>query len=209
MNRDDEQKLKALDPKIAKALQIDVPELRMPELPDIGSDEVATLPPRRRVTTPVWFALAATVVLATSVAVRMSGVFETYDSLAEEVLAHMDHEPAALRVTDVPVSDGRLARTVPATLAVFDRGEALITYAQTCIINGKRVPHLVIQGQRGPVTILLLPEEKTADVTPLDGASVRGFIIPVGDGSIAIIGDREEALEPIRDNVISSVTWTI
>ncbi len=209
MTNEDDNARKELDLKIAKALQIEVPELRAPELPPIEADNVATLPARRRASTPVWFAVAATLVLATSVAVRMSGMFDSHESLAAEVLAHLDHEPAALRVTDKPVSDARLARVVPASLAVYERGESLVTYAQSCIINGKRVPHLVIQGQHGPVTILLMPEEKIAEATPLDGANVKGLILPVGDGSIAIIGDREEELETIRKEVVDSVTWTI
>ncbi len=209
MMHDDDNKMTELDLKIAKALQIDVPELRVPELPPIEGDKVAVLPVRRRSSKPIWFAVAATMVLATSIAVRMSGLFDSYDSLAEEVLAHLDHEPAALRVTDVAVSDERLARIVPASLADFERSDALVTYAQSCIIHGKTVPHLVIQGKHGPVTILLMPEEKIAEATPLDGDNVRGLILPVGDGSIAIIGDREEELEPIRKDIVDSVTWTI
>ncbi|MGI9249493.1 MAG: DUF3379 family protein [Woeseiaceae bacterium] len=202
------QQYQALDLKIAKALQIDVPELEMPELPEIDTAKVASLPARRRSMKPVWFAIAATVVLATSITLRTSGVFQSYDSLAEEVLAHLDHEPAALRVTDVAVSDRKLVRAVPASLAEFDRNESLITYARICVINGKDVPHLVIQGQHGPVTILLMPEEEVAEAAPLDGDNVKGVILPVGNGSIAIIGDREELLEPIQKNVVNSVTWT-
>lgn len=207
MNSDDDIKLKALDLKVARALQIDVPPLVMPELPDID-ENVATLPVRRRSKAPIWFALAATVVLGLSIALRMSPMFEEYETLADEVLAHLDHEPGALRVTEVPVTDRRLKRAVPASLAVFDREATLITYANPCIINGKRVPHLVIQGQHGPVTILLMPEEKVDETTPLDGNAVHGVILPVGDGSIAIIGPREEILEPIQENVRASLTWT-
>ena len=207
MNSDDDKAIKALDLKIARALQIDVPPLVMPELPDLD-ENVATLPIRRRSKAPIWFAVAATVVLGLSIALRMSPIFEEYETLADEVLAHLDHEPGALRVTDAPVSDRRLARTVPASVAVFDREATLITYANPCIINGKRVPHLVVQGQHGPVTILLMPEEKVAGATPLDGDSVHGVILPVGDGSIAIIGPREESLEPIQENVRASLTWT-
>lgn len=209
MTHEDDKAMKELDLKIAKALQIDVPELRVPDLPPIRDDNVAALPVRQRSLRPVWFAVAATMVLATSIGVRMSGLFDSHASLAEEVLAHLDHEPAALRVSDVPVSDARLARAVPASLAVFERGDSLVTYAQSCIINGKRVPHLVIQGRHGPVTILLMPEEKIAEATPLDGANVKGLILPVGDGSIAIIGDREEELETLRKDIVDSVTWTI
>ena len=207
MNSDDDNRLKALDLRIARALQIDVPPLVMPELPDID-ESVAALPVRRRSKAPVWFAVAATVVLGLSIALRMSSMFEDYDTLADEVLAHLDHEPRALRVTDVPVSDRRLQRTVPASLAVFDRNESLITYANSCIINGHRVPHLVVQGQHGPVTILLMPEEKVDETVPLDSNAVHGVILPVGDGSIAIIGPRDEPLEPIQENVRASLTWT-
>ena len=152
--------------------------------------------------------MAATVVLGLSIALRMSPMFQDYESLADEVIAHLDHEPYALRVTDEPVTDSRLLRTVPANVAVFDRADSLITYANSCTINGNRVPHLVIQGQHGPVTILLMPEEEVAEATPLDGNSVHGVILPVGEGSIAIIGPREEPLEPIQENVLGSLTWT-
>lgn len=206
MNNDDDKTLKALDLKIARALQIDVPPLVMPELPDVA-DTVAALPVRKRSTAPIWFAIAATVVLGLSIALRMSPMFAEYETLAEEVLAHLDHEPGALRVTDDPVSDRRLLRAVPASLAVFDRESTLITYANPCVINGHRVPHLVIQGQHGPVTILLMPEETVDETTPLDGETVHGVILPVGNGSIAIIGPREESLEPIQENVRASLTW--
>ena len=208
MNGDDDRKMRELDLKIAKALQLDVPPLVMPELPEVGDDKVTTLPQRRRSAKPLWFAIAATVVLTTSIAIRMSGPFESYDSLAAEVLAHVDHEPRAMRVVDTPVPDERLQRAVPATMAVFDRRESLITFARTCVINGKKVPHLTVQGQHGPVMILLMPDEKVAGVTPIEGERVHGLIIPVGEGSIAVVGDREEALEPIREHVIDSITWT-
>ena len=208
MSNEQDKELQALDLKIAKALQIDVPELRMPELPDIDTEKVAALPVRKRAMKPVWFAVAASVVLATSISLKNSSMFRSYDSLAEEVLAHLDHEPGAVRNVDVAVTDERLARAVPASLATYERGTSLITYAQPCVINGKDVPHLVIQGQNGPVTILLMPEENIAEATPLDGDNVKGVILPVGKGSIAIIGDREEPLELIQKNVINSVSWT-
>ncbi len=208
MTSEHDKDMKALDLKIAKALQIDVPELLMPELPEVDSAKVTALPARKRSMKPVWFAVAATVVLATSLSIRNSGMFQTYDSLADEVLAHLDHEPGAFRNVDVAVSDERLALAIPASLATFERGTSLITYAQPCVINGNDVPHLVIQGQLGPVTILLMPEESVAETTPIDGDNVKGVILPVGKGSIAIIGARDELLEPIQKNVVNSVAWT-
>ena len=72
MNGDDDKRTRELDLKIAKALQIDVPPLVMPELPEVGDDKVTALPRRKRSTKPLWFAIAATVVLTTSIAIRIS-----------------------------------------------------------------------------------------------------------------------------------------
>lgn len=207
MNSDD-NKQRELDLKIAKAMQIDVPPLVMPELPDVDQEAVTALPEQKRSRMPIWFALAATVVLATSIALRTSDLFVTYGTLEEEVLAHLDHEPDALRVTDVVVSDESLLTAIPRELAVYRPGATLVTFAAPCVIRGRNTPHLVIQGQTGPVTILLLPEEPIAEVITLDGENVHGLIVPSGDGSIAIIGSREEALEPIRDELLESLTWT-
>ncbi len=198
----------SLNARIAEAMQISVPELTVPELAIIDAENVVAIAVRKPLTKPTWFALAATVMLAAVVGVRMFGVGVTYDSLAEEVLAHVDHEQAALRVSSTPVSNARLARAVPTDIARMDHSAGLISYAQSCRINGKQVPHLVIQGEYGPVTILLMPEEEVAEAVTLDGNNIRGVILPVGKGSIAIIGAREEKLERIENKVLNSVMWS-
>jgi hypothetical protein len=152
--------------------------------------------------------LAATVLLAAVIGIRMTGMDETYDSLQEQVLAHVDSEPGALRVSTVPVSDNRLARAVPEYIATMNHDAGLITYAQSCTINGRSVPHLVIQGEHGPITILLMPDEKVSRAITLDGVNIQGIILPVGSGSIAIIGDREEQLDRVKQNVTDAVTWS-
>ena len=196
-----------LDRTIGRALAVDVPKLVMPELPDIQADNVVELR-RRRWSSPALLAMAATFVLAAVIGVRMVGTDIEHQSLAEQLLAHLDHEPYALRVTDVPVSDARLAAVVPADVAALNHDAGLITYAQTCPINGRDFPHLVIQGERGPVTVLLMPHESVAAPESFTGESVKGIILPVGDGSIAIFGERDEALERIERKVLDSVTWS-
>jgi hypothetical protein len=193
-----------LDRMIGRALALEVPELEVPELPDI--DNITAIP-KRRWSMPAFFALAATVVLAAFVGLRMIDTGSEYESLGQEILAHIDHEPGALLVTDVPVADARLAQVVPANIAHLDHSAGLITYARTCPVNGKPVPHLVLQGEHGPVTIILMPDEKVPGPEAVEGASVQGIVLPVGDGSIAIFGEREEALDRIERKLLESVSW--
>ena len=211
-NRDAMGTTPEFEQRIARALELPVPELRMPELPEIDSENVvgikSTTKPRRHGTAPVWLAMAASLALVAIVGVRMFGGATEYDSLAEEILAHLDHEPYALRVTDEAVSDARLTRIVPANLATLDHSAGLITYAQNCKIKGKVSPHLVIQGKNGPVTVILMPEVRVLNAETIDGENINGVILPVGDGSIAIIGEKDEDLEPIQNSIIDSVAWS-
>jgi anti-sigma factor RsiW len=200
--------MRSLDRRIRRAMEISVPGLRMPELPEIDTTNVVSPPAWRRSKAPAWLAVAATVVLAAFVGLWMVGTDVSYPSLADEIVAHLDHEPYALRVTDERVSDRRLAKVVPANVASMNHDAGPITYAQTCVINGKKIPHLVVQGEHGPVTILLLPDEAIDDAVRLEGESINGVLLPVGGGSVAIIGERDEQLETIQKNIVNSVTWS-
>ena len=204
--RDD---LRSLDQRIRAAMEVDVPKLEMPELPELDTSKIAALPARRRRTRSLWFAIAASVALAVFVGLRVSGPESAEYSLAEQVLAHVDHEPAALLPSNTPVDDDHLQSVVPRNMASMNHEAGLITFAETCPINGNPIPHLVIQGERGPITILLLPEEEISEAISLDGENVHGSILPVGEGSVAIIGTRDERLDKVQRSVINSVAWDI
>ena len=110
--------------------------------------------------------------------------------------------------SNVKVEDDLLYEVVPADVAQnLITAQGLITYAETCPINGKDVPHLIIQGQQGPITIMLLPDEKISEAISLNDENSHGVILPVGDGSIAIIGAREEKLEEVQKQIVQSVMW--
>lgn len=200
----------ALDADIAAAMRIAVPPLRMPQLPDVDAENVTALSSRRQYSKPAWFALAATVLLAAIIGFRMAGpgMGLGLGTLEEQVLAHVDHEPLALLPSNTPVSDSEFSIAVPKEIATMNRDVGLITFAAFCSINGNDVPHLVMQGKHGPITILLMPHEKVDATRVLDGVNVHGVILGVGEGSIAIIGDREEPLEKVEQNVLGSVMWS-
>jgi hypothetical protein len=196
----------SLDALIARALRIEVPELRLPELPPLsGASKVSTLPVRR-LSTPLWLGLAASIVIAAVLGIRMLTQETAYPSLAAEIIAHLDHEPQALAAGNEAVADWRLD-TVVGAYAEMDTGIGLVTYARTCVIDGHAVPHLVIQGERGPVTLILLPDKSIDAAVPIEGENIHGVILPVGSGSIAIIGERDEALDQIEKRVIQSMQW--
>ena len=200
----------ALDERIEGALVIAVPDLKLPELPILGQDDanVVNLPFRKpaRLSAPVWIGLAASLVIATVVGVRFLSNDVVYPSLADEIIAHLDHELGALQITDKSVSERKISRVVERDVAEMDIG--LITYARSCVINGHTIPHLVIQGERGPITLLLLPDEMVDSAVALEGVGITGVILPVGNGSIAIIGERDEPLDNLKNRLVNTVKWS-
>ena len=206
--------IQALDLTIARALAIDAPDLKIPDLPPIGEQDgnVVNLPFRRvsKITTPAWIGIAASFALAAVIGMQFVGHGPAHDQLlAAQVLAHLDHEPWALKVTNAAVSEEQFARVVNPAVGTMNRDIGLVSYARTCIINGRTIPHLVIQGEKGPITLLLMPDEMVSSAVILSGESVNGVILPLGDGSIAIIGARDERIEDLKQRVVDSVEWSI
>lgn len=202
--------MQALDAKIADALAIDVPDLALPELDPVEDDNVVNLPFTRDRKALHWIGIAAGFALAAVIGVQLVGTPPGNElTLEAEILAHLDHEPYAFDETETPVSDARFSRVVNAAIGTMDRNLGLITYAQSCVINGKTVPHLVMQGENGPVTLLLMPDEMIDMARTFMGESVNGVILPHGEGSIAIIGENEQAIGEIENRVKESVEWSI
>jgi hypothetical protein len=209
--------IRSLDTLIAEALAIDVPPLRMPALPPIGSNalsRVAELDARRRrkATLPKWVGLAAGLAAAWFLGTRFLAPDVATPSLARQVIAHMDHEQESRQVTSVAVSDQALEKVISSDVSTIGTGGGLVTYARSCVINGKAVPHLVIQGEDGPVTLILMSEEIVDAAIPLSGENVHGVIVPVGSGSVAIIGEQTEQLneiDTIKRRLVESVKWRI
>lgn len=210
--------MRTLDECIARALGIDVPDPKSPDLPHIAAatGEPVALVNRgsrsRIMSPPRWAGLVAAVALLAVLFTILPNVRDQRGRLVDEIIAHMDHEEASRQVTSIAVPPQRLHAVVDRKVAAMDHDIGLITYAMSCVINGRIVPHLVIQGSKGPVTLILLAEETVESPISLTGKNVYGVLLPVGRGSIAVIGQREDQLEEIDrigSELADSVEWNI
>jgi hypothetical protein len=66
-----------------------------------------------------------------------------------------------------------------------------VRYAGVCDIRRRPGAHLVLAGERGPVTVLLMPDERVSQRTAARRRP-EGVILPVDGGSLAIVGSRGE-----------------
>ncbi|MFK8029288.1 MAG: DUF3379 family protein [Gammaproteobacteria bacterium] len=161
----------------------------------------------RRWNTPM-YALAATLLLGIG-AFFGNLLSQETSQLPLEVVAHIDHEPNLL-VGDWSVVPASQLNTVLTSGRVSLKGDiGTVRHAGLCSFRGNNVAHVVVQSSNGPVTVMLLPEEKTDGITSFNEEGYRGVLIPVGEGSIAVISDSEASTNEVRQNVTDKVAWSI
>ena len=144
-------------------------------------------------------AVAATVLLAIT-ATSMTYLWNRPLSLEAEVLAHIEAEPEALAAQG-PASTDKLAAVLRALGAHLESMPGEVRYAGICDIRRRPGAHLVFNGERGPVTVLLLPDEQLSQRAPLRAGNYEGVVLPVSGGSLAIVGLRGEPLEVMEQRL--------
>jgi hypothetical protein len=199
------RRVRAAESLIAQALRFDVGAPRQAESGPASAQ-------RRRDWATASVAVAAASIAAMAVWLGVS-ITPSDDPavLAAEVLDHWRHEPYSWVRSDTPVDENVLAAVLANHASVDRVGMSVISYARSCLINGHWVPHLVVQGETGPVMVLLLSRESLAEAMPLDLAAegLRGLILPLGEGSVAILGDDGEDLQSVQEDIAGAVEWTI
>jgi hypothetical protein len=123
-------------------------------------------------------------------------------SLADQVVAHMAGEPQAWLRTDAAVPDERLAAVLRDAHVELLPGAGIVSYAQDCEFRGRLVPHLVVQTELGPVTVMVLAHEFVPRAQHFDEQGYRGVILPApGHGSLAVLTRGQSASPQWIDHV--------
>jgi hypothetical protein len=198
------EQLLRFEARLERALLVDIPT-RAVVLPFARSGKAAQ--GLRR-----WMAMAASLLLALVIA---AGVWLTLPQrgLAADVVAHMAGEPDAWQLTDVPVPDADLNAVLKESKLRLKPDAGMVSYASSCNFRGHKVPHLVVQTQSGPVTVMVLVHEAVRNPKRFDEQGYRGTIVPVpGHGSIAVLMRDHESgsgdVERIAARVDASIVWT-
>lgn len=193
---------------LTKAVQIDVP-------PELNARLIL------RQTTRHSFSLRRTLAYAASILVVLGLVFgvmreprspgvdtgvEKVASIDEVVIGHILDEPEHLVSQDeVPAvrAAGVLAR-----VGVTLRGDiGLIRFADLC--PGGPGVHLVLAGNRGPVTVMIMPTMPVSARHVLARGGFAGVVVPMGEGSLAIVGFPGEPIDEHEQRVRAAISEII
>jgi uncharacterized protein DUF3379 len=154
----------------------------------------------------VWsgWAVAASVAVMSVLAIW---TLRPTESLARDLVTHVGYEPGSWS-SNQPASPA-LAREILAKAGVaLDMRSDDITYVRNCLFRGHVVPHLVVKTPRGPVTVLILPNEKIKSRMSFHEDGMTGVITPTQHGSIAVLTrGSDKNVDAVAQQVQGSVRW--
>jgi len=189
----------ALDEKILSALRVPVPEHGAAGV----TPNLLAFPriERRR-----WMALAASIAGGVLIG-SLLWVSAPRASLAEDIVKHMAHEPGVMVMSSAPEDASRVQRVMERGGIRLRPDAGMVSYAQTCRFRGEKVPHLVVQTDSGPVSVMVLRDEKVTAPVKFAEQGYVGTILPAGPGSVAVIGPTGADLQQVAARVAAAVVW--
>jgi hypothetical protein len=155
--------------------------------------------------TSVWtgWALAASVAVAS---VLVLWALRPGDTLARELVTHVEYESDSWS-SDHPVPPETVNAILAKAGVALDMDSDKVMYAHRCLFRGHVVPHLVVTTSRGPVTVLVLPNETVRQRTNFQDDGMTGVIMPAPHGSIAVLALGAESVDAAAREVQQSVRW--
>jgi hypothetical protein len=192
----------ALDANIRRALE----EAPLNAAPAATVTPITSAPTARR-GKPIsaWsrWALAASVAVISMLAVW---ALRPTDTLAHEVIAHVEYESKSWSSTDQPPA-AEVKETMAQAGVALDMNSDKVMYAHSCLFRGHMVPHLVVSTPQGPVTVMVLRYENVKHRMTFHEDGMTGVITPAPHGSLAVLVKGNANIDAATQQVERSVRW--
>ena len=205
--------LKAFDSKLSAALKSVTAQDSLQEsllnIPAGHTVEAANDNSWRR-----YSALAATLIFAVVI------VFQTNTSdpenLEQVVFTHIYDELDFLTMTDQIVTLDSANELMNSLVGGhFEQTDVTrnieINVAKDCLIALENAMiqgvHMVIKGEKGPMTVMLIPTESVEDEVHFSDNRFDGIISPFPGGNLVVMGEKEEEILQFNNLIAGNISW--
>jgi hypothetical protein len=178
------QELRDMDRVVSAALRVDF---------NVAAPRAARVSQR-----PLWAVAASLIVVLVG---ALAWLLNPRDTFAAQVIDHVNGEAFSLVRTSQATDPAELAGILSRAGIQLKPDAMLVSYAASCRFRGHTVPHLVVQTDRGPVTVLVLVEETIRGKSNrIDEGGFQGVVMPAPRGSLVVLG---------QDGDVASVAATV
>ncbi len=208
------ERVQAFEASLREAIHVEPPAgleeriLRAQRRASSPTEQPAPAPAPRR----YWPAIAAGIVMLFGATLLYEsgwrGTPHGPQGLETTVLNHIQDElPHLHEVRDVPAE--RLARLIAQLGGELKTPLRHVNFAGKCQMRKYPGAHLVLAGEKGPVTVLIMPGEKIPAARRFRSERFDGELMPIANGSVAVVGERNEDVGRIARRVAQSIRWRI
>jgi len=131
--------------------------------------------------------------------------------LQAEILAHVYAEERFLASEGhVSLQDvnSRMQERLGARLESSPDTEAMnVVFAKDCFLAKKLSVHMIVDGDTGPVSLMMIPARVVARETTISDARFSGTITPVAGGTLVVLGNPQEPVGKYFDLINDHVRW--
>ncbi|MBE8166965.1 MAG: DUF3379 domain-containing protein [Shewanella sp.] len=192
--------LKALDDRIAKAMNVDVPERLTENL--ILRQQLKQHHTQKR-KTGFMMAMAASVAFAAGVSFTLLRAAPV--DLADHAIAHVIHESVALDMNQ-QVSyqqvNKQLVSLVNMQDSKFTKQPGDVYYTSYCDFQGVRSLHMVMQGDHGKVTLFIVPaEDRMKFEKSFSGDKYKGMGFEKDGAYMIMVGENQSDLNFVKKEI--------
>jgi len=153
--------------------------------------------------------VAACMALLLGLAYRFQPAQDT--PLSQEILRHVYAEARFLNSTDhvsLAEVNSRMGKTIKAQLESSRDTDVMdVHFSKDCWIAKQVAMHLIIGGDTGPVSVMMIPSQVVHQETVFNDERFTGTITPMGSGTLVVLGNRAEPLGKYTAMVQSHLHW--
>lgn len=199
------EEMQAMDRLIYRALAVEVtaPSASISDLEQARAKRIAGEGNKPR----VWRMAASLLLTASLVAAASLWLLTPRESLAADAIDHVLHEQQSLLRTTATVDSAKLRKILAASRIRLKPGETRISYAMSCRFRGHAIPHLVVQSEQGPVTVLVMTEAARQDREAIDEDGFQGVILPAPRGVIVVLG-KDVPVDAVANTVLDALEYS-
>jgi hypothetical protein len=175
--------------------------------PRAPTPRIRMRPPRRRLWQRTRVKVVSVLLLAGSIgSYSLVRHMFSQESLAEVVVHHVQAEPGLLQQARRQ-DDMSVAAVFAAMGFELQASPDAVTAASPCWIRKGRGVHMVVQGEKGAVTLLLMPGEYVDERQVLHTEDWSGMLVPERWGSLAVLASAGEDAGAYVDLMERNLRW--
>ncbi len=200
------EEAKGFELLLSAAIKVEVPAALEANLLKIA-DEASTGSSGGSSRAPRFMALAASILLIVGAGFMANKMLlQPSESLEQVVLSHIESEPKMLTLASFTSAAQVQSQLLNLGVRLTEPLRQ-VSHIELCDIGDTQGVHIVMKGEKGPITLLLLPTVKSETIRSFSEGRWVGYIKPAEQGTIAIVGEVGEPLDEINHSLLNTIHW--